>query len=115
MKPKKARVKFILDSDVLDWMDGKRVESFIELLQNKIESANKKSLSDLHFELVGYDDLRINLVGWRDETDKEYNKRLKKLQRDKLKNDKEKEKNLKAEFEKYMELKKKFEGSQENT
>lgn len=115
MNPKKIRIKVILDCDVLDWMDGKSIESLIELLQNKIELANKKNLSDLRFELVGYDDWRIDLVGWRDETDKEYNKRLKKLQRDKLKKDKEKEKNLKAEFEKYMQLKKKFEGSQENT
>jgi len=83
----------------------------ITIMQNAEAAGESGEWTELHFEPNGNDDFHPSdwiIVGYRWETDKEYDKRMKDLEKAKVLADKQKEKQKVDERKLYERLKKKY-------
>jgi hypothetical protein len=107
----KRKITENIDSCIENKLIGK-IDKTIEYCQ---ELKEKHPLHDMYFEVYNCDDyFEISVYGNRDETDAEYEYRTaeeeKKKEIDKLNAEKSKEKMKESRYQKYLELKKEFEG-----
>lgn len=106
--PRKYSVGSIYD------LDGP-IEEFIEKLKTKKKEAEQDGFRNIIINFDTCDDgnysySEVNLRGERIETDKEYERRIKKAENVKLKEEEKKRKVIEKERKDYERLKKKFEG-----
>lgn len=106
--------RLILDCDAREYVDfddfdGKTPEEIIETMKALREEVGGRDVY-YHINRYGYDGGKeLSLRERREETDKEYNKRLAEEQKDKLKAKEAKAAKEAKELAEYMRLKKKFE------
>lgn len=110
MKPEKKYISKKLDSFYLYDFE-KSFVSVIETLVNYLDEYREKEYRNLKFsEHYDYNDEKcLILTGERLETDKEFNKRIKMEEKQKLAKQKERKAKKEKEYREYLRLKRKFE------